>query len=533
MMLDVLLRGGRLVDGSGAPWVPGDVAIQDDRIVAVGNLPGATARRIIDVPGQVIAPGFIDCHTHSDWSILANRACDSTVRLGVTTEILGNCGFSHAPLSPHNRESISTDLARSSPGTTVTWSTFGEYLDTLAAGGLGGNVSVLVGHGAVRSAVMGYDEKPATLDAIAHMERLVAQALDEGALGLSTGLEYVPGRAASAAELTAMSRIVARTGRVHACHQRTRNEEFEQSVAEIVGICEQAGARLQLSHNFARRGSPPGAWGRVMDQIDAARRRGLDVSCDTTSYATGIGVMAAVLPPWLFDEGPAVAAERLAAPAVRERVKNDCSRYWLLIAEHQWDKLWLARTANSTHLFGKSFVEIGDLLRQDPMDSYLDILRGEGAAISDAILVGEENSDPHLQEMMTHPLYAFEADSWTASATGPLAPLVNHPANFGWTARILGDYVRERGWMPLESAVHKMTAVPATKFGFTDRGVLRPGLAADIVVFDPATIQDNGTLERPAQYPSGISYVFVNGAVTVEQGEHTGARSGQVLRPAH
>ena len=218
-MLDVLLRGGRLVDGSGAPWVPGDVAIQDDRIVAVGNLPGATARRIIDVPGQVIAPGFIDCHTHSDWSILANRACDSTVRLGVTTEILGNCGFSHAPLSPHNRESISTDLARSSPGTTVTWSTFGEYLDTLAAGGLGGNVSVLVGHGAVRSAVMGYDEKPATLDAIAHMERLVAQALDEGALGLSTGLEYVPGRAASAAELTAMSRIVARTGRVHACHQ--------------------------------------------------------------------------------------------------------------------------------------------------------------------------------------------------------------------------------------------------------------------------------------------------------------------------
>ena len=198
-MLDVLLRGGRLVDGSGAPWVPGDVAIQDDRIVAVGNLPGATARRIIDVPGQVIAPGFIDCHTHSDWSILANRACDSTVRLGVTTEILGNCGFSHAPLSPHNRESISTDLARSSPGTTVTWSTFGEYLDTLAAGGLGGNVSVLVGHGAVRSAVMGYDEKPATPEAIAHMERLVAQALDEGALGLSTGLEYVPGRAASAA----------------------------------------------------------------------------------------------------------------------------------------------------------------------------------------------------------------------------------------------------------------------------------------------------------------------------------------------
>ena len=533
MMLDVLLRGGRVVDGSGAPWVPGDVAIQDDRIVAVGNLPGATARRIIDVPGQIIAPGFIDCHTHSDWSILVNRACDSTVRLGVTTEILGNCGFSHAPLTPHNRERISTDLANSAPGATVTWTTFGEYLDTLETGGLGGNVSVLVGHGAVRSAVMGYDEIPATPDAISHMEHLVAQALDEGALGLSTGLEYVPGRAASPEELTAMSRVVARTGRVHACHQRTRNEEFEQSVAEIIGICEHAGARLQLSHNFARRGSPPGAWGRVMDQIDAARRRGLDVSCDTTSYATGLGLMAAVLPPWLFDEGPAVAAERLAIPAVRERVKNDCSRYWLLIAERQWDKLWLARTANSNHLFGKSFVEIGDLLRQDPMDCYLDILHNEGAAINDAILVGVENSEPHLHEMMTHPLYAFEADSWTASAKGPLAPLVNHPANFGWTARILGDYVRERGWMPLESAVHKMTAVPATKFGFTDRGLLRPGLAADIVVFDPATIQDNGTLAQPAQYPSGIPYVFVNGALTVEQGKHTGARSGQVLRPAH
>jgi len=363
------------------------------------------------------------------------------------------------------------------------------------------------------------------------MERQLAKALEEGALGFSTGLEFVPGRAASVAELTALSRVVAHHNRLHSSHQRTRNERFVESVDEIIGVCEAAGARLQISHNNKRLGAPDGAWEQTMEAQEAARRRGLDVSCDTTSYTSGLGLMAAVLPPWLFDEGPSKAAERLADSTIRGKVKGDCRRYWLMIDERQFDIVWLGRTTNSNEYFGLTFEEIGQRMGKDPLDSYLDILMKEGAGIADAGMFGQVKSPDHLRELMQHPLVALEADAWTASAEGPLAPLVNHPASFGWTARILGDYVRERRWLRTEEAIKKMTAMPAAKFGLRDRGLLRPGLAADVVVFNPDTIQDNASFDRPAVYPSGIEWVFVNGQVAIRQGTLAGCRSGEVLTP--
>ena len=361
------------------------------------------------------------------------------------------------------------------------------------------------------------------------MEPVLAQALEEGAIGFSTGLEFVPGRSATPEELIALSKVVARYGRLHTSHQRTRNERFVESVNEILGVCEAAGARLQISHNNKRLGAPDGAWEQTMEAQEAARRRGLDVSCDTTSYVAGLGLMAAVLPPWLFDEGPAKAAERLGDPVIRQKVKGDCRRYWLMIAEGQWDIVWLGRTTNSMDLFGKTFRQIGDLLHKDPMDCYLDVLQKEGAGIADAGMFGQVKTFEHLRELMQHPLVALEADAWTASAEGPLAPMVNHPASFGWTARILGDYVRERKWLRLEEAVMKMTGMPAAKFGLRDRGVLRPGMAADVVVFDPDTIQDNASFDKPAVYPAGIGHVLVNGTVAVDAGRLAGTRTGQVL----
>jgi N-acyl-D-amino-acid deacylase len=541
-MLDILIKGGKVVDGSGAPWVRADVGIQGDKIAAVGNLENAEAAHTIDATRKVVAPGFIDCHSHSDWSLLANRGADSTLKMGVTTEVVGNCGMSYAPVSPRNKTRLETDVARTSPGVTVEWTTFGEYLDHVRSGrgqtgagsgseepGIGANFAFLVGHAAVRSAVMGSEERPATPDEIAGMERLVAQALEEGAIGLSTGLEFVPGRAATPEELTALSRVVAHYGRIHTCHQRTRNERFVESVNEIIGVCEVAGARLQISHNNARLGAPSGAWEQTMAAQEAARSRGLDVSCDTTSYIAGLGLMAAVLPPWLFDAGPATAADRLGDAVIRDKVKQDCRRYWLMIAEGQWDIVWLGRTTNSMEYFGKSFREIGSLMSKDPMDAYLDILMKEDAGIADAGMFGQVKTPEHLRELMQHPLVSLEADAWTASAEGPLAPMVNHPASFGWTARILGDYVRERGWLRLEEAIKKMTAMPAAKFGLRDRGLLRPGLAADVVVFDQDTIQDNASFDQPAVYPTGVEHVVVNGRLAVDAGRLTGSRSGQVL----
>src|SRR5919199_1415153 len=528
-MLDVVIRGGRVVDGSGAPWVRADVGIEGGRIAAVGNLERAPAAREIDAAGKIVAPGFIDCHSHSDWSLLANRGADSTLMMGVTTEVVGNCGMSYAPVSPLNRQRIETDVARTSPGVGVAWNTFGEYLDHVRQGGIGANYAFLVGHAAIRSAAIGSDDRPATTDEVARMEPLLAQALEEGAIGLSTGLEFVPGRSATPEELIALSKVAARYGRLHTCHQRTRNERFVESVNEILGVCEAAGARLQISHNNKRLGAPEGAWEQTMAAQEAARRRGLDVSCDTTSYIAGLGLMAAVLPPWLFDEGPATAAERLGDATIREKVKGDCRRYWLMVANGQWDIVWLGRTTNSMQFFGKTFREIGDLLGKDPMDCYLDILMKEGAGIADAGMFGQVKTPEHLRELMQHPLVALEADAWTASTEGPLAAMVNHPASFGWTARVLGDYVRERKWLTLEEAIRKMTAMPAAKFGFSGRGLLRPGLAADVVVFDPDTIRDNASFERPAVYPSGIAHVFVNGVPAVDAGRLTGACAGHVL----
>jgi N-acyl-D-amino-acid deacylase len=530
--LDVVIRGGRVVDGSGSPWVRADVGLIGGKIAAVGNLEGAEAAIQVDAGGKVVAPGFIDCHSHSDWSLLANRGCDSTVMQGVTTEVVGNCGMSYAPVSPLNRARLETDVARTSPGAGVGWTSFGEYLAHVhGGGGVGANYAFLVGHAAIRSAVIGSDERLATPEEVAQMERHLAQALEDGAIGFSTGLEFVPGRAASAEELTALSRVVARYDRIHTSHQRTRNERFVESVEEILGVCESAGARLQISHNNKRLGAPDGAWERTMELQEEARARGVDVSCDTTSYIAGLGLMAAVLPPWLFDEGPAKAAERLGDPVIREKVKGDCRRYWLMIAERQFDIVWLGRTTNSGEYFGMSFVEIGERMGKDPMDVYLDILMKEGAGIADAGIFGQVKSPEHLRELMQHPLVALEADAWTASAEGPLAPMVNHPASFGWTARILGDYVRERRWLSLEEAIKKITAMPAAKFGLRDRGLLRPGLAGDVVVFDPGTVQDNASFDRPAVYPSGFEWVFVNGTAAVQNGTLAGSRAGMVLTP--
>ena len=529
MTLDVLIRGGRVVDGTGSPWVRADVGITGDRITAIGNLSGASATREIDATGLIVAPGFIDCHSHSDWSLLANRGADSTLMQGVTTEVVGNCGMSYAPVTHLNEARLAADVSRTSPGVQLAWHSFADYLETVRSGGIGANFAFQAGHAAIRSAVMGSGERPATTDEIAGMERHLAQALEEGAIGFSTGLEFVPGRAALRDELLAMAKVVARYDRIHTCHQRTRNEEFGASVDEIVGICEEAGTRLQISHNNKRRGAPDGAWEGTMEAQDAARGRGVDVSCDTTSYIAGLGLMAAVLPPWLFDAGPAIAAERLADPTIRERVKGDLNRYWLMVALGEWDILWLGRTSNSMHLFGKSFVDIADIMRRQPIDAYLDILQAEGAGIADAGMFGEVKTHDHLRELVQHPLVAIEADAWTASADGPLAAMVNHPASFGWTARVLGDYVRERRWLRLEEAVRKFTAMPAAKFGLRDRGLIRPGLAADVTIFDAATITDRASFETPAVYPDGISHVFVNGVAAVTNGRLTSSRSGSVL----
>lgn len=515
-MLDVVIRGGRLIDGTGAPWVLGDLGIAGGKIVALGNLAGAEAAQVIDAAGLAVSPGFIDCHSHSDRTALQNPFCESTLLQGVTTEVVGNCGGSPAPL-------------RREDGTILS---FGQYLEQVEQQGLSANYAFLVGHGSIRRTVMGVEERPPTPEEQRAMERLLKESLDQGAYGLSTGLEFVPGRAAGLEELIGLNRVLARYDRIHATHQRNRNEAFEASVAEAIAHAEAAGVRLQIAHNNARYGSPEGAWERVMHQIEAARARGLDVSCDTTTYTRGGGGMSAVLPPWLLDEGPAKAAERLRDPLIRAKVKADCRRYWLRVADGRWDELWLAGTRHSQQYFGRSFAEIARLMhKDDPMDAFLDILMNEGEHLTSAGMFGVVKDEAHLRQMLTHPLYAAEADARSVPLSGPLYERANHPASFGWTAYVLGTCARDKGWLTLEQAVHKITGLPAAKYRLHHRGLLRPGMAADIVVFDPETIRDNASFEEPRRPPDGIAYVFVNGTLTVDHGRHTRAKAGGVIRP--
>jgi N-acyl-D-amino-acid deacylase len=545
-MLDVLIRGAMVVDGTGSPWTRGDVAVEGDKIVAVGPLPGAEAKRVIDATGLVVSPGFIDCHSHSDRVALQNPFCESTLLQGVTTEVVGNCGTSPAPVwrnvqprpsgqAPTEAELASNGgepgrLGQATRGKEVL--SFGAYLDEVDKNGLSANYAFLVGHGTIRRLVMGTVERAPAPEEQAQMERLLDESLEAGAYGFSTGLEFVPGRAAPLEELIALNRVLARYDRIHATHQRNRNEGFEASVKEAIGHAEPAGVRLQIAHNNARHGSAPGAWDRVMDQIEAARTRGVDVSCDTTSYTRGGGGMSAVLPPWLLDEGPAKAAERLADPIIREKVKGDCRRYWLRVAEGKWDELWLGRTVNSGDMFGMSFREIGFMMGKDPMDAYLDILMNEGEHITGAGMFGVVKDEAHLRQMLTHPLFAAEADARSSPLEGPLYDGVNHPASFGWTAFILGTCARDYGWLSLETAVHKITGLPAAKFRLADRGVLRPGMKADLVVFDPARIKDNASFVEPRRSPDGINQVFVNGVLTVDRGRHLKVKAGGVIRGA-
>ena len=514
-MVDVLVRGAMVVDGTGSPWTRADVVVEGDRITGVGSFPGAQAAIEIDGAGLVVSPGFIDCHSHSDGMALRNPLCASTLLQGVTTEVVGNCGGSPAPLL----------------GADGTMQSFGDYLAEVDRSGLSANYAFMVGHGTIRRAVMGPDERPPTPDEQTTMERLLDESLEQGAYGFSTGLEFVPGRAATLEELIGLNRVLARYDRIHATHQRNRNEGFEASVAEAIGHAEPAGVRLQIAHNNARHGSAPGAWERVMDQIEAARARGVDVSCDTTSYTRGGGGMSAVLPPWLLDKGPAEAARRLADPVIREKVKNDCRRYWIRVADGKWDELWLGRTRNSGEFFGQSFREIGFIMGKDPMDAYLDILMNEGESLTSTGMFGVVKDEAHLRQMLTHPLFAAEADARSVPLEGPLYEAVNHPASFGWTAFILGYCAREKGWLTLEQAVHKITGLPAAKFRLTDRGLIRPGMKADLVVFDPLKIKDNASFVEPRRSPDGIHAVFVNGTLTVDGSRHTGVMAGGVVRP--
>ena len=524
---DLLLKNGRVVDGTGSPWVRADVAVRGDRIAAMGPGLPPQAGTVLDVAGRVVAPGFIDMHSHNDLLHMAAPTCDPKVLQGVTTELVGQDGCGPAPVRPDFVAQRRENLAPldGDPDLDWNWPTFGAYLDALARRPGATNVAALVTHGAVRSVVMGHEARAARPDEIAAMRPLVAEAMAAGARGVSTGLIYNPCRYAETPELEALAAEAAARGGVFVAHVRNEAEGLPGALEEMAALHEATGVSLHVSH-LKLIGRPN--W-RLADAVlgffEGSRAAGIDVTFDQYPYTAGSTLLSVLLPPWAREGGVEPTLARLRDPAARERIRQEIAEGipgWENIAGLcGWEGIMVAGVVSATNrgLEGESIAEIAKRRRADPLDVVADLLLEEQMQVSMVDFYGcEEN----VRAFAAHRLQTVGTDGIVAGRP--------HPRLWGTFPRILGRFVREGKIQPIEEAVRKMTGAAANRLGLTDRGIVRPGMAADLVVFDPDAVLDRATYQDPEAPPTGIEWVFVNGVAVAERGAVTGATPGRVLR---
>jgi N-acyl-D-amino-acid deacylase len=495
---DLLICGGTVVDGSGAPGVRADVGVRDGKIAAVGDLADAQAARTIEAAGLIVAPGFLDVHTHAD-DLAARPRAESYLRMGVTTVVAGNCGSSALEI--------------------------GRALEAIRRAGPSINYATLIGHNTVREAVMGEERRAPTSAELAKMESLVDRGMAEGAVGFSTGLQYTPGTWAEPAEITALARRACRAGGIYTSHLRNEGTEIEKAVAEAIAVGEQAGCRVEISHLKI---DSPRNWGMSRDAlgwIDAARARGVDVQADQYAYTAAASSLSIRFPDWVLEGGQEKVRQRLDDEATWRRIREEMKG---LLAARGFQDLSFAVVASyppDPSLQGLSMKEVaarmlGDGSGEAQFEAARRMLRAGGAG-----MVYHLMSEDDVLAILKHPWVAFASDAGLP-VFGEDAP---HPRAYGNNARVLGVYVREKRAISLEEAVRKMTSLPAAHFRLAQRGLIRPGYAADLALFDPARVADAATFEKPHAYAAGFPYVLVNGVPVIDAGRATGAKAGRVL----
>jgi len=532
---DIVIKGGYVIDGTGNPWFRADIGILNGRIVKVGRINGESAEKAIDADKLFVTPGFIDIHTHSDITLLVNPKADSKIRQGVTTDVVGNCGISAAPIKKERLELHKKHFEPYSEYVSWNWSTMGEYFKQLEENGVSMNIAALVGHGTVRTAVMGFDDRAPTKDELDEMKALVEQSMVDGAFGLSTGLVYPPSCFASTEEIVELCKVVAKYGGIYATHIRGERETFIEAVREAIYIGEKAGVPVQLSHNAPKYG----AWGKLKESlriVEEARERGLDVTLDNDTQRDWHGSLTSILPPRMHSLSIKEIIDILKSPSEREKIKQEIIEDKIpgfgpvgLVKHGKWNKIILFSCKRNRNLIGKNFVEIGELRGEDPFDAYLNILiEEEGEA---EVIFKEYISEEDIETLLKHPWVMISTDSEATASYGVLKKLSTYyPANYGEYPRVLEKYVREKKLLRLEEAIRKMTSFPAQKLGLMNRGLIREGMWADIVIFDLKKIRDRATNRFPHEYPEGIEYVIINGKIVVEKGIYTGVLAGKVLR---
>jgi N-acyl-D-amino-acid deacylase len=524
---DLVVRGATLIDGTGAPGAIGDLAVRDDTIVAVGNVPPGDTGREINGAGRILAPGFIDIHTHSDRTLFVDPTAESKIRMGITTEVFGNCGLSPTPCFGALLEEERRQWAKI--GLQPTFGTMGEYLDRLTDNGVGLNVRALIGHAAIRKAVMGYDQRAPDAAELKAMCRHMAETMEGGGAGMSFGGITTPGTCAEIPELVEISREVARADGIVSVHLRNERERILEAMDEWFTAARETGARIQFSHHKA---ASPRVWGitaKTLAAIDQANADGFEVDLDQYPYGASSVGLHAMLPHWAFDGGPAALRARLTNPADRKRILDDLrgpnpSGNGSGIGP---DKVMAATCLTDPSIEGKTLAELGAERGADPYETLLDLLLANELDIGGIYFTMSEDD---IKAIMRHPRMMVGSDSYSQVIGGRSQQSKPHPRNYGAFARVLGHYTRDEGVLTWEEAIERMTSRPARKLRLHDRGTLAVGNKADLALFDPARVRDRATFADPDHYSEGFELVVVNGRIALDGDRMTGTLAGSVLR---
>jgi N-acyl-D-amino-acid deacylase len=528
---DLVIRNGHIIDGTGSPWYAADIGIRDGHIAAIGRLDSATAKQTIDAAGMTVAPGFIDMLGQSEGSILINPHLPSKIYQGITTEITGE-GNSAAPLTDALREADRAGFEQYKID--PSWTTLGDYFARIEKQGMGINLASYVGATQVRRAVIGDDDrapKPAELD---RMKALVRDAMHDGAIGVSTALQYAPAPYATTEELIALAAEGAKLGGIYATHMRSEGDAIIPAIDEAIRIGREAHIPVEIWHLKAAGRQNWGRMPEIVAHIEAARRSGVEVGANTYAYTAWYNSFSAFIPPWAHDGGDAKLIERLKDPAARARIRKD-----MLTPSTTWDNEWdeisgpeailvsVVQNPKMLPMQGKTIAEIAKLWNKDPIDTIMDLLIQDDAGTGVAVF---GMSEPDVRLALQQPWVSVCNDSQGTATDGPLGLEHPHPRAYGTFPRILRKYVREDGALSLPDAIRKFSALPASRLRLTDRGLIKTGMWADIVVFDPAVITDLATYENPNQLSQGMQFVLVNGVPVIDHGRMTNALPGRVVR---
>lgn len=532
---DIIILNGLVIDGCGNPWFKADIGIKNGKILKIGHLKLAKAEKIINAEGLIVCPGFIDAHSHSDISVLFNPILESSIKQGITTLIVGNCGMSLAPVNPSTKDLLLKDLTPFIPPNVklkIEWESFKEYLDKEEELSFSSNIVHLVGHGTIRIAVMGFENRDPTIKELEKMKELVAEAMEAGAIGLSSGLIYPPGAYSKTWELVELSKIVAKYGGIYCSHIRGEGATLIEAIKEIINIGKEANVPVHISHHKA---SGKNQWGKTKETlalIENARKSGIDITFDQYPYEAGMTSLSTLLPSWVHENGLDKMLERLKLRDIREKIIKELEENIMqhnLIKECGWENIYISSVKSEKNKFmeGKNLKQISQIRKEDEFNTLFNILIEEEGQVTMIIFSMNEED---ICRLMRHNLQMFSTDSWSISKNKTKIGKV-HPRFYGTYPKIFRKYVKEEKILSLEEAIRKMTSFPAQRFFLMDRGIIRKGMYADIVIFNLENIKDKATYEEPHQYPEGIEYVLVNGEIVIEKGEYTGAMPGKILKP--